>query len=172
MGKVELVWTTASETENSHFLVYRDGEVIAEIVGHGTCTEPHNYTYKDALVQAGHVYEYKISDVNLAGIKTEHASVMIEIEEDVMLSDFVMNKAYPNPFNPSTVIRLQYAVGSNAVVNIYNTQGVLVDQLINGHIDAGDYELTWNASGMPSGVYVVTMVAGDVIQSQKVVLMK
>jgi len=171
-GKVDITWITASETENDHFLVYRDGEVIAQVEGNGTCTEPHNYTYTDAMVQTGSVYEYKISDVNLAGIETEHASVMIEIEEDVMLSDFVLGNAYPNPFNPSTVISMQYAVGSNTVVSIYNTQGILVDQLINGYVVAGNYDLTWDASGMPSGIYVVRMVAGDVMHSQKVVLMK
>jgi hypothetical protein len=66
--------------------------------------------------------------------------------------EFILNKAYPNPFNPRTVISMQYAVGSNAVVNIYNTQGVLVDQLINGFVEAGSHELTWDASGISSGV--------------------
>ncbi|MCK4812539.1 MAG: hypothetical protein KAT14_01230, partial [Candidatus Marinimicrobia bacterium] len=46
-GIVELTWETASETENAHFLVYRDGDVIAQITGAGTTTEPHNYNYTD-----------------------------------------------------------------------------------------------------------------------------
>jgi flagellar hook assembly protein FlgD len=58
------------------------------------------------------------------------------------------------------------------VINIYNTQGVLVDQLINGFVEAGYHELTWNASGMPSGVYIVKMQAGEFVNSQKIVLMK
>ncbi|MCK4529724.1 MAG: T9SS type A sorting domain-containing protein, partial [Candidatus Marinimicrobia bacterium] len=75
-------------------------------------------------------------------------------------------------FNPTTVIRLEYGVGSNTVVNIYNTQGVLVEELVNGYVEAGSHDLTWNASNMPSGVYIVKMHAGEVVQSQKIVLMK
>ncbi len=171
-GSVELVWATATETENSHFLVYRDDIVIGRVTGNGTCTAPHNYTYTDAMVEARNVYEYKISDVTYGGEEVLHEAVTVEVSADIIEADFVLSKAYPNPFNPSTVIGMHYAEGNNAVVNIYNTQGVLVDQLINGYVEAGNYELIWNASGMPSGVYIVKMVAGNVMQSQKIVLMK
>ena len=172
-GKVELAWTTATETENDHFLIYRDGAVIAEAAGNGTCTSPHNYTYTDVAVEAGKVYEYMISDISWGGLETVHAPVNVELESrGSSVEDFVLNKAYPNPFNPRTVISMEYGVGSNAVVNIYNTQGLLVDQLINGFVEAGSHDLTWDASGMPSGVYLVTMQAGNVVQSQKIVLMK
>jgi len=87
-------------------------------------------------------------------------------------TEVTLSGNYPNPFNPSTVISMHYAVGSNSVVNIYNTQGVLVENLINGFVEAGTYEVTWDAAGMPSGVYLVTMQAGTVMQSQKIVLMK
>jgi len=92
------------------------------------------------------------------------------LDQNGMVSEFKLLPAYPNPFNPRTVIRLHYAVGSNTVINIYNTQGVLVDQLINGFIETGYHELTWNASGMPSGVYIVKMHAGEFVNSQKIVL--
>ncbi|MEA2077165.1 MAG: T9SS type A sorting domain-containing protein, partial [Candidatus Marinimicrobia bacterium] len=171
-GKVNLAWTTATETENSHFLIYRDNEVIASVAGNGTTTESHDYTYTDVLVEADKVYKYVLADVSFGGIENKFAPVMIEIREEMELRDFVLNKAYPNPFNPTTVISMHYAVGSNAIVNIYNTQGVLVEELVNDYVKAGDYELTWDAAGMPSGVYIVKMHAGNVMQSQKIVLMK
>ncbi|MCK4529723.1 MAG: hypothetical protein KAU44_00965, partial [Candidatus Marinimicrobia bacterium] len=102
-GIVELSWETATETENSCFLVYRDGEVIAQLAGNGTCTEQHSYSYLDTRVLSGN-HEYAISDISWGGIETKHAPVMIEIEEEIILSNFVLKKVYPNPFNPTTVI--------------------------------------------------------------------
>ena len=170
-GTVELNWTTETETENSHFLVYRDGEVIASVEGNGTTTEQHSYTYLDTRVQGG-VHSYAIADVTYGGVEELHDAVVVEVGVEIAEADFVLNKAYPNPFNPTTVISMHYAVGSDTELNIYNTQGVLVDQLVNGFVEAGKYDITWDATNMPSGVYIVNMVAGNVMQSQKIVLMK
>ena len=170
-GKVELNWRTATETENSYFAIYRDGEIIAQVVGAGTTTEPHNYSFTDDKVLPS-VHEYAIADVTYGGVEVLHEAISVAVSASLAEANFVMNKAYPNPFNPRTAISMHYAVGSDAVVNIYNTQGVLVDQLINDFIVAGDHEITWDASGMPSGVYLVTMQAENTVQSQKIVLMK
>jgi hypothetical protein len=118
------------------------------------------------------VHEYAIADVTYGGVEVLHEAISVEVGSSLSEANFVLNKAYPNPFNPNTVISMHYAVGSDAVLNIYNTQGVLVGQLINGFVEAGNHDLTWDASGMPSGVYVVTMQAGNTAQSQKIVLMK
>jgi Secretion system C-terminal sorting domain len=173
-GKVELAWTTATETENDHFNVYRDGEVIASIAGNGTCTGPHDYTYTDAAVEAGKVYEYKISDVSWGGLETVHAPVNVEIEEsrELNVEEFVMNMAYPNPFNPSIKINYQLSTVNRVTAAIYNTNGELIKELISAEMTPGSYDLTWDASGMPSGVYIVKMVAQNTVQTQKVVLMK
>ncbi len=173
-GVVELAWETATETNNARFVIYRDGEAIGSVDGAGTTSEPHNYSYVDNSVVPGVTYTYVLADVDLGNNETryDNDAVTITVANDLVEADFVVGAAYPNPFNPRTVIRLHYAVGSNTVINIYNTQGVLVDQLINGFIETGYHELTWNASGMPSGVYIVKMHAGEFVNSQKIVLMK
>jgi Secretion system C-terminal sorting domain len=170
-GNVQLAWTTASETENSHFLVYRDGEVIATIGGHGTTTEPHSYNYTDTRVRAGN-HSYAIADVTLGGLETVHAPAMIEIREEIELNDFVLGKAYPNPFNPCVTINFQLSTFNEITAVIYNTSGELIKELIKSEMTPGSYDLTWDASGMPSGVYIVKMIVGNVVQSQKIVLMK
>ena len=170
-GSVELAWTTASETENSHFLVYRDDLVIGRVAGNDTCTDPHEYSFVDNMVTPG-VHEYAIEDVTYGGETVMHEKIEVEVKLELENANFVLKKAYPNPFNPRTVIRLEYGVGSYSVVNIFNTQGVLVENLIDGFVEAGTHEVTWDASGMSSGVYLVTMQAGNTVQSQKIVLMK
>ena len=170
-GKVELNWVTESETENDHFLIYRDGEVIGQVEGHGSTSEQHSYTYLDTRVRGG-MHSYAIADVTYGGVEKLHDAVVVEVGAEITEASFVLNKAYPNPFNPRVTLSMEYGVGSNSVLNIYNTQGVLVDQLINGFIEAGRHEVTWDASNMPSGVYIVKMIVGDVMQSQKMVLLK
>jgi Secretion system C-terminal sorting domain len=170
-GVVELAWTTASETENSHFLVYRDDVVIGRVDGNGTCTDPHDYSYLDTRVRAGN-HSYAIADVSWGGLETVHAPAMIEIREEIELNDFVLGKAYPNPFNPCVTINFQLSTFNEITAAIYNTSGELIKELINTEMTPGSYDLTWDASGMPSGVYIVKMIAGDVMQSQKIVLMK
>ena len=96
----------------------------------------------------------------------------VSIAEQDIPHKFALLPAYPNPFNPKTVIRLHYAENCNSVINIYNVQGILVEKLFNGSIEAGSYELIWDASDMPSGVYIVRMVAGSFVGSKKVVLLK
>jgi uncharacterized protein DUF5050/type IX secretion system substrate protein len=170
-GVVGLDWTTESETENSHFLIYRNSEVIGQMDGAGTTSEQHSYSFLDTQVPAGS-HSYAIADVSYGGVEALHEAITVEVGEEIEEAYFVLNKAYPNPFNPTTVISMHYAVGSNAVLNIYNTQGVLVENLINGFLEAGHHDLIWNASDMTSGVYIVKMITGDIIQSQKLVLMK
>ena len=107
---------------------------------------------------------------NIWGSPTDEAPVHI-LRTEVPKS-FTVYPAYPNPFNPRTVISIHYAVGSHTTVNIYNTQGVLVDRLVNGFVEAGRYELIWDASDMPSGIYLVRVVVDHVVEVQKIALMK
>lgn len=170
-GVVEVAWETASEMENSHFLVYRDDAVIAQIGGAGTTSETNTYAYVDDEVLPG-VHEYALADVTYDGKEVKHDAVMVEVGAALAEANFVLNKAYPNPFNPSVTLSLEYAEGTDSEINIYNTQGILVETLYSGYMEAGKHELNWNASHMQSGVYIVKMIAGNVNSTQKLVLMK
>ena len=55
---------------------------------------------------------------------------------------------------------------------IYDAAGRLVEELVNGHQDGGSYSISWNASNQASGMYFVKMMAGDIVQTQKLVLLK
>ena len=79
---------------------------------------------------------------------------------------------YPNPFNPRTILSMEYGERSLSVVNIYNLQGQLVDRLFYGNVEPGKQDLIWDASNMPSGTYLVQMVVGNVVDVMKIVLMK
>jgi len=83
-----------------------------------------------------------------------------------------LSGSYPNPFNPSTAINYSVANDSHVEIMIYDASGRLVEELVNGHKDGGAYSVTWNASQQASGMYFAKMISGDVIQTQKLVLLK
>lgn len=107
---------------------------------------------------------------NIWGSPTDEAPV--QIAKTGLPELFTLNAPYPNPFNPRTAISYRLSALSFVELNIYNTQGALVDRLINGFVQAGNHDIVWNASDMPSGVYVLAMRVGDIVLSQKIALMK
>jgi len=78
----------------------------------------------------------------------------------------------PNPFNPSTVASFELRVTSHVSLRIYDTAGRLVTTLVNGWREAGSHQVTWDASGLPSGLYFCRMQAGDFRAVQKMMLVK
>jgi hypothetical protein len=76
--------------------------------------------------------------------------------------DFALRQNYPDPFNPATT--LQFDIAEEAVVSlkVYNVLGQEVAVLVdNGSYAAGRYEVGFNASGLPSGVYYYGIVANS-----------
>ncbi len=68
---------------------------------------------------------------------------------------------YPNPFNPSTTIPYRLAAPGVITLSVYNILGQPVVILSEGYREAGFHRIVWNASGMPAGVYFVTLQATD-----------
>ena len=85
---------------------------------------------------------------------------------------FMLNSAYPNPFNPTTTIDYDVSSISNLNISIYNTNGQLVDVLADRMHEPGQYSIVWNAQGYTSGVYFVKLIAGEFIATQKIMLIK
>ena len=83
-----------------------------------------------------------------------------------------LTDAYPNPFNPSATIKYDLANDSYVEIMVYDATGRLVDELVNQHQTAGYHSITWNASNQASGMYFAKMVVGDIVQTQKLVLLK
>jgi hypothetical protein len=79
---------------------------------------------------------------------------------------------YPNPFNPSTSIEYALPSVSYVRVEIYNTLGQMVACLVDGVQLAGYHEVRFDASGLASGMYLCRLQAGNVIRTNKILLMK
>ena len=92
--------------------------------------------------------------------------------EEQIPSNFTLEQNYPNPFNPSTKINFSVPKESFVTLKVYNLQGEEVATLVNENLSTGNYFADWDASNMPSGLYVYTLRAGDVLLSRKMLLMK
>lgn len=95
------------------------------------------------------------------------------VDDDVITTvEFKLYDNYPNPFNPSTVIRYHLAAESTVSIKIYDITGSEVAELINEVQTAGTHNINFNASGMASGMYIYKLQAGDNVSSKKMILVK
>jgi hypothetical protein len=85
---------------------------------------------------------------------------------------FYLEQNYPNPFNPST--RIKYAISSKQFVSlkIYDLLGNEITTLVYEEKPIGNYEVGFNATGLPSGIYFYKLQAGNFIQTKKMLLLK
>jgi len=86
---------------------------------------------------------------------------------------FRLYSNYPNPFNPTTVIRYQLPFSSEVNLRVYNYLGRQVALLIdNKKISRGIHSVTFDGSSLSSGVYLYRLKAGNYIQTKKMILLK
>ncbi len=93
-------------------------------------------------------------------------------EDGILPTSFSLEQNYPNPFNPSTTIRFSVPKEEFVTLKVYNTLGQEVRTLINDVRHAGEYEVVFDAAGLPSGVYMYKLSAGSFLDTKKMVLMK
>jgi hypothetical protein len=79
---------------------------------------------------------------------------------------------YPNPFNAVTVISYSLPASGHVNLEIFNLRGQLVETLVNDIQSAGEYNITWNANNMPSGLYFYRLSVNDLSVSNKMILLK
>lgn len=86
--------------------------------------------------------------------------------------EHILLNNYPNPFNPSTSIDINLPGSGNVELSIYNMQGKKVTTLVNMPMEKGTYQVKWDASAMPSGLYVARLNATGQTVVAKMLLMK
>jgi hypothetical protein len=173
LGDVVLSWSTATEINNQMFEIERRNLVgeyttIGYVEGFGTTTEPQRYSYTDNNVGTG-TYFYRLKQIDFGG-QYEYSDE-IEVEVNSPLT-FALEQNYPNPFNPSTIIK--YSIPENGFVklSVYNLVGEEVSVLVNETVEAGFYDVSFNAANLPSGTYFYRLQSSNTVQIKKMVLLK
>ena len=161
-----------NSADNSQFTIHdsRQWLVIGFVSGSGTSTSPRDYSYTDNNLSPGR-YAYRIKQVDMNGAFSYYGSAEVEI--GLTAKKFELESNYPNPFNPTTTIQFTLADDGLASLRVYNMLGQTVMTLFNGIADAGKlYQMTFDASRLPSGLYFARLESGRQQMMQTMVLMK
>lgn len=86
--------------------------------------------------------------------------------------DYNLSQNYPNPFNPTTKIRFGIPKSEMVNITVYDVTGSAAVVLLNGQMDAGSHEITFDAAGLSSGVYFYTIKTKNFTSTKKMILTK
>lgn len=189
-------WTTESEIENLGFMLERKTEdadwiEIASyktddnLLGQGTISSYTDYEYLDIYVEPNTIYEYRLADVDYEGVVTYHSTRTVTVGNTIqssLIEEFTVLPAYPNPFNPSTIIK--YAIpevethsNASVQVQIYDITGKLITTLFNGEQTPGWHSVVWNGTNQhseqaPAGLYFSRITSGNEVKTTKLMLLR
>ena len=83
-----------------------------------------------------------------------------------------LDQNYPNPFNPQTTITYQIDSPQHVRLDVFNAQGQRIQTLVDGMRATGDHHISFDAAGLPSGVYVYRVQAGGEMLTRKMILVR
>jgi hypothetical protein len=169
---VKLDWSTASELNNARFEIQRskDGSnfaTVGTVSGKGTTTNVTRYSFIDNN-SFGKSY-YRLKQVDFNGDFSY--SGVVEINGTVP-QKFAVEQNYPNPFNPTTTINYSVPEKSNITLKVFDVLGREVATLVNGQVEVGNHQVTFDASKLSSGIYYYTLQSGNNISTKKMMLVK
>jgi len=96
-----------------------------------------------------------------------------ENETSALQNNFLLKQNFPNPFNPSTLIKFELAQVSKVTLKVYDMSGKVVATLVeNQELNPGVNQYTFNAGNLPSGIYVYSLNAGSFKENRKMILIK
>ena len=99
-------------------------------------------------------------------------NIPTDVSDKTIPNEFNLEQNYPNPFNPTTNIGFRISEGGFVTLKIYDVLGNEVATLVNENKPAGSYEVEFNGSNLPSGVYFYQLKAGNNIETKKLMLLK
>lgn len=173
-GDIQLRWSTASETNNAGFAIehainngfYKE---IAFVNGAGTSRDLREYSYRVVGVEPG-LHTFRLKQVDLDGAFTYFTAVEVAIE---VPNAYLLEPAYPNPFNPQATIRFAVKERQPVKLAMYDATGREVRLLYKDVPEPNVmHEVRIDGSNLPSGVYILRLSGEAFIAAQSVTLVK
>ena len=96
----------------------------------------------------------------------------VSVNEVKTFSTFTLFQNYPNPFNPATTIAYSIKNDGLVLLKVFDILGKEVAILVNENKPAGSYVVEFNASKLPSGIYLYKLISGNFTETKKLILMK
>ncbi len=121
---------------------------------------------------------FYLDDIRLVtATPVQPATAVLETQDATTPESFALSQNYPNPFNPETTIRFDLPSSTDAELSLFNLSGQRVATLISGFREAGSYTLGWDGRDdagrdLASGMYFYRLIAGDQIETRKLMLLR
>jgi hypothetical protein len=170
---INLEWQTATEINNKGFEIERNTNSswvkIGFIEGKGNSTTKNDYSFNDKN-PVGDTIHYRLKQIDYNG--SFKYSKEIEVAADLAPNNYSLSQNYPNPFNPSTKINYRIAKAGKVVLKIYDLLGKEVSTLVDENKPSGSYSVAFNASNLPSGIYIYVLRSDGFASNNKMILLK
>lgn len=122
---------------------------------------------------------YADSTVSYRGLEIDNMKLVSQpitiesiSENSTVPHEFKINKIFPNPFNPTTIISYQIPKAGNVKIEVYNLLGQVVETLFNDFVNVGNHEIKWNPTNLSNGIYIVKALYSNQSTVQKVLFLK
>jgi endonuclease I len=183
-SSVTLNWRTATETNNHGFEIEKlsnskiikfqnsTWEKIGFVEGNGTTNSPKEYSFVDRSANADQNL-YRLKQIDRDGSFAYSPTVEVTVIGAPL--DEALVRAYPNPFNPSSVISYSVpaaADGALTQLRVFDVMGREVALLVNASVSAGRHSAVFNAASLSSGAYLCVLRTGRYTAATRLLLMK
>ena len=105
-------------------------------------------------------------------MRFDRSVVGVENQDPAIPRSFGLSQNYPNPFNPVTTISYRIATTSQVSLAVLDLLGREIEVIESGKRVPGAYEVTFDGSGLPSGIYLYRLEAGDFVETKSLVLLR
>ncbi|HOV91821.1 MAG TPA: hypothetical protein PLC04_01910 [Candidatus Kapabacteria bacterium] len=184
-GAVDLIWETSSETNNLGFYIEKrditadqnqNWSEINFVSGKGTTTIKQRYNYVDKDLLLNHTYEYRLRQVDKAGLQSCSATDPVRVTY-IGNDKIILMPNSPNPFNGFTKISFTLATKQHVNLDVIDIYGNVVKTIADADLDPSTYEYYWegkdqNDQLVPSGTYIYRLTSGSDILTGKMTLVR
>jgi hypothetical protein len=136
---------------------------------------PFYHTPNDLLSHCNMLYATEMAKISCAMLMMTNGNNIVNPvpdDEPAIPSGITLYQNYPNPFNPSTTIDYTIPSYGKVSIKVYDMLGREVSELVNEYKTAGKHSVSWNASGVASGIYIYRITINKISTSRKMLLLK
>jgi endonuclease I len=171
--KVMLTWRTDTEINNLGFEIQKQNlnkwESIGFVNGKGNSNVKSDYSFMD-INKSVEKTAYRLKQVDIDG--NYSFSEIAYVEGFVGYLEYKLFQNFPNPFNPSTIIKYQIPKDGIVELKLYDILGNEITTLLKEYKTKGEYTYNFDSNNLAAGVYVYLIKSGEFIDSKKMILLK
>ena len=178
-GAINFEWSNINqscyeEVLNYNIQIFDSNNQI--IVSQSTQENNISILYSDLNINEGEINLYSwnilIDDIMLSDIFSFSIDATMMNVIDNKVDNFQIYQNYPNPFNPITYIEFDITKYNSLKINIYDTNGNFIEELVNDYYSPGSYKVYWDGSEFSSGIYFYELQINNQSVRKKMVLIK